>query len=61
MRFWNYKSNSIYEIYSILFDSDFPDGTLKKNLDSKIIKSFGWTPKTKISVGLNRVYSSIKD
>ena len=23
MRFWNYKSNSIYEIYSILFDSDF--------------------------------------
>jgi|TARA_B110000971_G_scaffold98513_1_gene101351 GDP-L-fucose synthase len=45
----------------ILFDSDFPDGTLKKNLDSKIIKSFGWTPKTKISVGLNRVYSSIKD
>ena len=24
MRFWNYKSNSIYEIYLILFDSTFP-------------------------------------
>ncbi|MDA9629846.1 NAD-dependent epimerase/dehydratase family protein [Candidatus Pelagibacter sp.] len=45
----------------ILFDSNFPDGTFKKNLDSKIIKSFGWTPKIKIGEGLNRVYNSIKD
>jgi GDP-L-fucose synthase len=45
----------------IIFDKNYPDGTMKKNLDSRIIKSFGWVPKIKIDDGLNKVYNSIKD
>ena len=45
----------------IIFDKNYPDGTMKKNLDSRIIKSLGWAPKIKIDDGLNKVYNSIKD
>ena len=36
----------------IIFDSKFPDGTPKKNLNNKIINSLGWYPKTKLEDGL---------
>ena len=34
---------------------------MKKNLDSRIIKSLGWAPKIKIDDGLEKVCNSIKD
>ena len=42
----------------IVFDRKFPDGTLKKNLDSRIIKNLGWKPKIKLSSGLKVVIGS---
>ena len=49
--FSNYKG-------TIKFDKKSPDGTYKKNLNSKIIKSLGWKPKTKLKQGLKEVISS---
>ena len=42
----------------IIFDRKFPDGTLKKNLDSRIIKNLGWKPKIRLSSGLKVVIGS---
>jgi GDP-L-fucose synthase len=42
----------------IIFDKKFPDGTLKKNLNSKIMKDLGWKPKIKLSSGLKVVIGS---
>ena len=36
----------------IIFNKKFPDGTLKKNLSSKIINSLGWSAKTPLDKGL---------
>lgn len=45
----------------IFFDKKFPDGTPKKNLNSKIIYSLGWRPKIKILNGLKKSYSFYAD
>ena len=42
----------------IIFDNSFPDGTLKKNLNLKRIKKFGWYPKIKLKDGLKEVINS---
>ena len=42
----------------IIFDNSFPDGTLKKNLNLKRIKKFGWYPKIKLKDGLTEVINS---
>tara|TARA_B100000795_G_scaffold107227_1_gene79212 strand:+ start:376 stop:1329 length:954 start_codon:yes stop_codon:yes gene_type:complete len=39
----------------IIFDRNYPDGTLNKNLDSKKIRLTNWKPKIKLHVGLNQV------
>ena len=39
----------------IIFDKNFPDGTYKKNLNSKNIFNLGWRPKTKLHEGLKKV------
>ena len=39
----------------IIFDKRFPDGTYKKNLNSKKIKTLGWKPKIKLYKGLKQV------
>ncbi len=39
------------------FDKSKPDGTPRKLLDSKIIKSFGWDPKISLEKGLENLYS----
>ncbi len=36
----------------IIFDKKFPDGTFKKNLNSKIINSLGWKATTTLDNGL---------
>ena len=38
----------------IIFDSKYPDGTMKKNLNSNIIRSLGWKPKTSLLNGLKK-------
>jgi len=39
----------------IIFDKSFPDGTYKKNLNSKNIYNLGWRPKIKLHEGLKKV------
>ena len=39
----------------IRFDKRFPDGTYKKNLNSKIIKKLGWRPRISLKNGLKEV------
>ena len=42
----------------IKFDKKFPDGTFRKNLDTKKINSLGWFPKIKLKIGLKKVIES---
>ncbi len=39
----------------IIFDKNFPDGTFRKDLNSKKIKDLGWKPKIKLVDGLKQV------
>ena len=39
----------------IVFDSNYPDGTYKKNLNSNRIYSLGWKPNIKLTEGLKEV------
>jgi GDP-L-fucose synthase len=43
---------------SIEFDSNYPDGTFKKNLDKTKINHLGWFPKIKFEEGLKEVIKS---
>ena len=46
--------SSIYRFKGkIIFDSNYPDGTFRKKLDSNKIKKLGWTPKITLKAGLN--------
>ena len=38
----------------IIFDNKYPDGTFKKNLNSKIINSLGWRASTNLDNGLKK-------
>ncbi len=51
------KMISKFSNYSgiIKFDKRFPDGTYKKNLNSKIIKKLGWKPRISLKNGLKKV------
>ncbi len=40
----------------IVYDPSKPDGTLRKRLDTTIIESFGWKPKTDLLRGLEKTY-----
>ena len=39
----------------IIFDKKSPDGTYRKDLNSRIIRSLGWYPKIKLKDGLKKV------
>ena len=39
----------------IIFDKKSPDGTYRKDLNSRIIRSLGWHPKIKLKDGLKKV------
>ena len=39
----------------IIFDKKSPDGTYRKDLNSRIIRSLGWNPKIKLKDGLKKV------
>ena len=40
----------------LIFDSTKPDGNPRKLLDSSLIKSYGWVPKTNLDTGLKFSY-----
>ena len=40
----------------VVFDTNKPDGVLKKTLDSSIISSLNWSPKVELDDGLQRTY-----
>jgi GDP-L-fucose synthase len=40
----------------LIFDTSKPDGNPRKLLDSSLISSYGWSPKTKINRGINNTY-----
>lgn len=44
----NFKGN-------VYFDKKYPDGTIKKNLNSKKIKLLNWSAKIKLSDGLKEI------
>ena len=44
----------------IIFDKKSPDGTFRKNLDSKIINKLGWTYKIDLRYGLKKVIENRK-
>ena len=44
----------------IFFNTDFPDGVFKKNLNNDRIKKLGWKPKIKLINGLDLVLKSLK-
>ena len=44
----------------IIFDKKSPDGTFRKNLDTKIINKLGWLSKIKLHDGLKEVIQNRK-
>ncbi len=42
------------------FNLDYPDGTMRKILDSSLIRSLGWRPKIKIKKGLSETINWYK-
>jgi GDP-L-fucose synthase len=44
----------------IVLDSDKPDGTPKKLLDSSLLRATGWSPKVPLEEGLGRAYEAYK-
>ena len=42
---------------TILWDTSFPDGSPKKQLDVSRLKNMGWTAKIRLSTGLKEAYS----
>ena len=44
----------------ISFDSNIPDGTPRKFLDSSLINSIGWKPKISLDKGLRQTYDFFK-
>ena len=50
------KNSISLKIFKIII-KQFPDGTYKKNLDSRLMKKLGWSPKIKLKEGLEKVIS----
>ncbi len=42
----------------IIFDKTKPDGTMRKKIDSKIARGYGWHPKISLSEGFDLTYQS---
>jgi GDP-L-fucose synthase len=40
----------------IIFDTQMPDGTFRKTMNSKLMRSYGWAPRTKLEDGLKIAY-----
>jgi len=44
----------------IIFDSEKPDGTMKKLMDSSRLNKLGWNPKISLEDGLTKTYQNFK-
>ena len=44
----------------IIWDTNKPDGTFRKNLDSTRIRSLGWIPKIKLNLGIKKTIQQIE-
>jgi len=44
----------------IIWDTNKPDGTFRKNLDSRRIRSLGWIPKIKLNSGIKKTIQEIE-
>ena len=42
----------------IIFDRNFPDGTIDKSLNTKKLRKLSWKPKISFKLGLKRVINS---
>ena len=42
------------------YNQDYPDGTMRKILDSSLMRSLGWKPKIKTTKGLSETISWYK-
>ena len=40
----------------ILYDKTKPDGTFQKLMDSSLVNTLGWKPKTSLRTGLKKTY-----
>ena len=38
----------------LIFNKRYPDGTMRKIMDNKIIKKLGWKPKIPLEIGLSK-------
>ena len=45
----------------IIWDQSKPDGTFRKIIDSSRIKTFGWTPKIPLTLGIKKVIYEIEN
>ena len=45
----------------LVFNKKYPDGTMRKILDNKVIRSLGWRPKTTLKEGLSKTIEWYKE
>jgi GDP-L-fucose synthase len=43
----------------IVFNTEKPDGTMKKLMDSSFLNSMGWTPTIDLNSGIQKIYNSV--
>tara|TARA_B100000035_G_scaffold290736_1_gene278074 strand:- start:10865 stop:11839 length:975 start_codon:yes stop_codon:yes gene_type:complete len=46
---------------NLIFNKEYPDGTMRKILDNKVIKSLGWKPKISLEQGLLKTIEWYKE
>jgi GDP-L-fucose synthase len=45
---------------NIIFNSEYPDGTMRKVMDTTRINDLGWKPKTSLEEGIRKTYEYYK-
>jgi GDP-L-fucose synthase len=45
---------------NIIFNSEYPDGTMRKVMDTSRISNLGWKPKTSLEEGIRKTYEYYK-
>lgn len=57
----NLIKKTINANFELIFNNDYPNGTPRKLLSSKIIKEIGWAPKINLERGLKKAYNNFKN
>ena len=45
----------------LIFNKNYPDGTMRKILDNRIMRKLGWKPKVPLKIGLSRTINWYKE